>query len=97
MELLRQMLIALFAATILMAESSPALQAATTTAPTQPAVASGAKTGKDAGNVLICRNEPIVGSRLPTKRCRTKEQMAAQKQEDQMNLEKMQRTGDPGH
>jgi len=39
----------------------------------------------------------VLGSRLPTKRCRTTEQMAAQQQEDQQNLDKMQRIGDPGH
>ena len=46
---------------------------------------------------MICRNEPTLGTRLPTKKCRTAEQMAAQQQEDRENLDKMQRTGDPGH
>ena len=46
---------------------------------------------------MVCRNEPVLGSRLPTKRCRTTEQMAAQQQQDQADLDKMQRVGDPGH
>ena len=94
------MIIALLAATVLMADSTPALQAATTAAQPQ-AVATTAeqntKPKKPASNALVCKNEPVLGSRLPTKRCRTTEQMAAQQQEDQANLEKAQRVGDPGH
>jgi hypothetical protein len=55
-----------------------------------------AKPKKQANNGLICRNEPNLGTRLPTKKCRTAEQMAAQKLEDQQNLDKMQRVGEPG-
>ena len=97
------MLIALLAATVLMADSTTALQAApsSTTASEPQAVAAtadqNAKPKKQANNALICRNEPVLGSRLPTKRCRTREQMAQQQQEDQANLDKMQRVGDPGH
>jgi len=98
------MFIALLAATVLMADSTTALQTAASTSTTaaQPqAVAAtaeqNAKPKKQANNALVCKNEPVLGSRLPTKRCRTQEQMAAQQQEDQANLDKMQRTGDPGH
>ena len=99
------MIIALLAATVLMADSTTALQAApasTTAAQPQAAAATSATAEQNAkpkksGNALVCRNEPVLGSRLPTKRCRTSEQMAAQQQEDQANLDKMQRTGDPGH
>jgi hypothetical protein len=97
------MFIALLAATVLMADSTTALQAAPSSTPaaqTQGVAATteqNAKPKKQANNALVCRNEPVLGSRLPTKRCRTQEQMAAQQQEDQANLDKMQRTGDPGH
>ena len=91
------MIIALFAATVLMADSTTALQAATNAAQPQAAAEQNAKPTKQGSNALVCRNEPVLGSRLPTKRCRTTEQMAAQKQEDQANLDKMQRTSDPGH
>jgi hypothetical protein len=94
------MLLALLAATVLMADSSTARQVdpATTAAQPEAAVAApAAKPKKQAKNGLICRNEPVLGSRLPTKRCRTQEQMDAQQQEDQANLDKMQRVGDPGH
>jgi hypothetical protein len=86
-----------------MADSTTALQAAPSSTPatqTQAVAATAeqnAKPKKQANNALVCRNEPVLGSRLPTKRCRTQEQMAAQQQEDQANLDKMQRTGDPGH
>ena len=88
------MIIALFAATVLMADSTTALQAVPAQA---QATAEQTAKPKAQANALICRNEPVLGSRLPTKRCRTTEQMAAQKQEDQANLEKMQRVSDPGH
>jgi hypothetical protein len=94
------MIIALFAATVLMADSTTAMQTAPAAAGAQPpAAAATEQTAKPKAqaNALICRNEPVLGSRLPTKRCRTTEQMAAQKQEDQANLEKMQRVSDPGH
>lgn len=95
------MLIALFAATVLMADTSTALQAAPATSNTPQAVAAtaepNAKPKKQANNGLVCRNEPNLGTRLPTKKCRTPEQIAAQQLEDQQNLDKMQRTGDPGH
>ncbi len=97
------MIIALLAASVLMAESSTALQTATS-APTgaQPQAAAApadqsAKPKKQASNALVCKNEPVLGSRLPTKRCRTAEQVAAQQQEDQQNLDKMQRTGAPSN
>ena len=92
------MIIALLAASVLMADSTTALQATAAQTGAQPqAAAEQNSKPKPAGNSLVCRNEPVLGSRLPTRRCRTTEQMAAQKQEDQANLDKMQRTSDPGH
>ena len=95
------MIIALLAATVLMADSTTALQAAPAAAaaaqPQAAAAAEQAAKPKKAGNSVVCRNEPVLGSRLPTKRCRTSEQMAAQQQQDQADLDKMQRVGDPGH
>jgi hypothetical protein len=95
------MILAILAATVLMADSTTAMQTAPAPAGAQPPAAAAteqtAKPKKQANNTLVCRNEPVLGSRLPTKRCRTTEQMAAQKQEDQANLEKMQRMSDPGH
>jgi hypothetical protein len=100
------MITAIFAAAVLLADVTPTAGEA---APAQaPAAAPAAKAReataeqnanpkKQAGNALICKNEPVLGSRLPTKRCRTTEQMAQQRQEDQANLDKMQRQGDPGH
>lgn len=95
-----QMILAILAATVLMADSTTAMQTVPAPAGAQPPAAAAteqtAKPKKQA-NALICRNEPVLGSRLPTRRCRTTEQMAAQKQEDQANLDRMQRTSDPGH
>jgi hypothetical protein len=82
-----------------MADSTTALQAtqAPTGAQAQATAEQTAKPKKQASNALVCRNEPVLGSRLPTRRCRTTEQMAAQRQEDQANLDKMQRVSEPGH
>ena len=95
------MIFALLAATVLMADSTTALQAVPETTNTPPATAAAAepnaKPKKQANNGLICRTEPTLGTRLPTKKCRTAAQVAEQKQEDQQNLDKMQRIGDPGH
>ena len=95
------MIFALLAATVLMADSTTALQAASATTNTPqaaaPAVEPNAKPKKQANNGLICRNEPTLGTRLPTKKCRTAEQIAEQQREDQQALDKMQRLGDPGH
>ena len=95
------MILALLAATVLMADSTTAMQTAPAPAGVQPQAAAAteqtAKPKKQANNALVCRNEPVLGSRLPTRRCRSTEQMAAQKQEDQANLDKMQRMSDPGH
>jgi hypothetical protein len=73
------------------AVSAPASQAAAAAAP------EGAKSKKQAGSNLICRNEPTLGTRLPTKKCRTAEQIAQQRAEDQANLDRMQRRDEPGH
>lgn len=93
------MIIALFAATILMADSTAALQAASAPAPQAAAATApdNAKPKKTGATALICKSEAVVGTRLPTKKCRTVEQMAQQKLDDQANLERMQRRDDPGH
>lgn len=95
------MMIALFAATILMADSASALQTAPAASSSTPLAAATApntaKPKKTASNGLVCKTEPVLGTRLPTKKCRTVEQMAQQRQEDQANLDKMQRLDEPGH
>ena len=94
------MIIALLAATVLMADSTTAMQAAPAPSNTSQATSATteqtAKPKKQANNTLICKNEPTLGTRLPTKKCRTPAQIAAQQLEDQQNLDKMQRTDNPG-
>lgn len=96
------MMIALLAATILMADSTTAMQTAPAVSSAAPQAAAAtapdnAKPKKTAANTLVCKSEPVLGTRLSTKKCRTVEQMAQQRQEDQANLDKMQRTDLPGH
>ena len=94
------MIIAVLAALALLAESTPAAQSASTPAPT-PAPAAGATTppAKAADNpmAMVCKNEPVLGSRLPTKRCRTQGDIAQQRLDDRAALERAQIRIDPGH
>ena len=83
------MILAILAATMLMADSTTAMQTAPASAGAQPPAAAAPNRAKPkpAGNTLVCRNEPVLAA--PADRCRTTEQMAAQKQEDQANREEV--------
>ena len=41
-------------------------------------------------NTLVCKTEPVLGSRMPVKKCATVGQMAMRKFEDRQSLEKIQ-------
>ena len=85
------MIIAVLAAFALMADSTPAAQPTPTLATTSPAKAS------DNPMALVCKNEPVLGSRLPTKRCRTRGDIAQQGLDDRAAIERAQIRIDPGH
>jgi hypothetical protein len=83
----------MLAATALLAESASALQATTPPPPAQPAPSATAPAPKkQAGNQadLICRSEPVLGSRMPVKKCRTASQAAQDKLDAQQELERAQ-------
>jgi hypothetical protein len=83
------MILSMLAAVVLMADATTAFDpAASAAAPSLPAAAADAKPAKEK---LICRNEANLGTRLPTKKCRTAAQMEAQKAEDRAALEQQQR------
>jgi len=80
-------MIALLAATVLLADAAPAA----TPAPAAPAAkAEGQKTAAADQNKLICKSEPVLGSRMPVKKCRTAGDAAAEKLQAQQELAKMQ-------
>jgi hypothetical protein len=90
------MISAIFAAAILMAQSTPAAASAPTpstpvVAPAAPSatvnVAKGPKVNKDG---LVCHTEPVLGSRIPKKVCMTPAEAADRAQQDQMMLNHMQ-------
>ena len=90
------MVTALFAATLLMAYST-ALQASPPAKPPGPntvspvVLISPQKDKKPAGSdALVCRNGPVLGSRMAVKRCSTVEQMAMDRFEAQQDLAKAQ-------
>jgi len=87
------MISVLFAAAMLLADTTAAAQ------PAQPAKTEAAapQKAKDDPNTVVCRSEPVLGSRMPVKRCRTKGDMAAQKLEDRQAIERAQIRNDPGH
>ncbi len=79
------MIVALLAATVLLADVSPAA----TAAPAAKTAATAQKTA-DSNNKLVCKSEPVLGSRMPVKKCRTVGDAAAEKLEAQQALNKMQ-------
>jgi hypothetical protein len=88
------MIAALLAATILMANSS-AFQATppsimpSTVSPVVVSPDSRKQKVQDA-DAVVCRNEPVLGSRMSVKRCATPRQMAMEKFEAQQDLSKAQ-------
>ncbi|MFL5298544.1 MAG: hypothetical protein ACJ798_19365 [Phenylobacterium sp.] len=81
------MIVAMLAATVLLADSTAALQA-TATQPAATAAAPAKKAGDQAN--LVCKSEPVLGSRMPVKRCRTSDQAKADKQAAREELERAQ-------
>jgi hypothetical protein len=79
------MFVALMFAAALMAETpkdAPAQAAQAAAAPT--------KTKTDDKDTLVCKNEPVIGSRMSTRICYNKQEMAQKAADDRANLERMQ-------
>lgn len=88
------MIVAMFAATVLLADTTAALQSNPTTAtPAGPATAAAQPAPKKQANNqadLICKSEPVLGSRMPVRKCRTSTQAAQDKLDAQADLERAQ-------
>jgi hypothetical protein len=97
------MISAILVAGMLLADSTAALQAApdATATPAKPAATVSQATGVAAKQrdpeALVCKSEPVLGSRLPVKRCRSQGDMAQQKIQDRQALERTQIMTDNGH
>jgi len=87
------MISVVLAAAVLLADTTATLQAA----PPAKIEAAAPEKAKDDSNTVVCKSEPVLGSRMPQKRCRTKGDMAAQKLEDRQAIERAQIRNDPGH
>ena len=88
------MITALLAATLMMAQAaapqgSPAAPA-TTVSPVVLIAPQPDKKKAQGPDTIVCRHEPVLGSRMAVKRCSTVGQMAMDKFEAQQNLTKMQ-------
>lgn len=81
----------MLAATLILADATPA--AATAAATAQPAAAAtpAKPAAKPAEDRLICRSEAVTGSLMPKKTCRRASDMARERQEQRENLERIQR------
>ena len=80
---------AMFAATILMADTTPAAAAAANSV--SPATVTAAPKAAPANKPrLICKTESVTGSLMPKKTCYNSDDLAQRKQEERANLEKMQ-------
>jgi hypothetical protein len=78
----------MFAATILLADTTPAAATAATTpaaAPAKPAAAA-----KPAQPRMICKTEAVTGSLFPKKTCYDPAELAQRREEERKNLEQMQ-------
>ncbi len=82
------MMIALLVATALMADTAAAATPATP--PAAPAAKTAQVAKKDDPNAMVCKSEPVLGSRMPAKKCRTQAQAAMEKEEARQQLDKMQ-------
>jgi hypothetical protein len=100
------MISAILMAGMLLADTTAALQTtpdATTPAakPTATAHTASQATApaakKDNPMALVCRSEPVLGSRLPVKRCRTQGDVETEKLESRQALERSQILTDSGH
>jgi hypothetical protein len=80
----------MLAATVLMADTTPAAATATTTV--SPATVNGAAAPAKTAEKpkLICKTEAVTGSLFPKKSCYTSDQLAQRRQDERENLEKMQ-------
>ena len=86
------MIVAMLAATVLLADSTTALQSTSTTTATPPTPAATQAAKKKAENQadLICKSEPVLGSRMPVRKCRTASQAQQEKLDAQSELERAQ-------
>jgi predicted secreted protein len=78
----------MLAATMMLADTTPAAASAAQTAQTAQPAAAAAKPAEDK---LICRSEAVTGSLMPKKTCRRASDMARDRQDQRENLERMQR------
>jgi hypothetical protein len=79
----------MFAATILMADTTPAAAAATTVSPAT-VTAPTTKDAKADKPRLICKTEAVTGSLFPKKTCYASDDLAQRRQEERANLQRMQ-------
>jgi hypothetical protein len=92
------MILAVLAATVLMVGSSGGMQTTSSSPAAEPSVSpvvvrpepEAAKRAAYDPNKVVCKNEPVLGSRMSVKRCATVGDMAMQKFEAQQDLAKMQ-------
>jgi uncharacterized protein (DUF2147 family) len=75
----------MLAATMMLADTTPAAATAATTA--TPAPAAAAKPEKEK---VVCKTEVVTGSLFPKKTCRSVAEFSREQQEQRQNLERMQ-------
>ena len=78
----------MLAATVLMADTTPAAATAATTAKAAEAPAVAAK--KTEKPKLICKTENVTGSLMPKKTCYVSDDLAQRQQDERQNLERIQ-------
>jgi 3-oxoacyl-ACP reductase-like protein len=82
----------MLAATVLMADTTPAAAtAAATTVAAKPAEAAAAPAAtKTEKPRLICRTENVIGSLMPKKTCYSSDELSVRQRDERQNLERIQ-------
>jgi invasion protein IalB len=79
------------AATVMLADTTPAAAAAATSATTPaPAAAAAAAPAKKDADHVVCKSEAVTGSLFPKKTCYSTRDQQQRQAEERQNLEKIQ-------
>ena len=84
------MISALFAAAILLAETTPAAAPAAMPAAPQATADGAPAVAKVKRDDMLCKQEEVLGTRIPKKVCYTRAEQEARSQQDRQNVERMQ-------
>ncbi|THD67297.1 hypothetical protein [Phenylobacterium sp.] len=81
---------AMLAATVLMADTTPAAATAATVAAKPAEAAAAPEAKKTEKPKLICKTEAVIGSLMPKKTCYSSDELSQRQHDERQNLERIQ-------